>query len=124
MHRVFVYGTLKSGQSRSMTTMPGATYVGDAATAESEFEMIDLGSFPAVLLGGINRVAGEVWAVDDETLNILDSIEGFPHFYKRTLVDTTQGQAWIYYLENNEYDDPFIISNLGLVEWKCLQNQY
>lgn len=102
-HQVFVYGTLKQGNRiRGMDAMPGADLVGEAVTVDARYTLHDLGAFPGVFLDGHNRVRGEVWQVTDEVFDILDQIEGYPVFYNRVKVDTTQGTAWIYYLPDPE----------------------
>lgn len=104
--KVFVYGTLKSGGLvRGLDKFPGATIVGKATTIYPDYDMIDLGSFPGVVLKGTNKIVGEVWEVDAETLELLDQMEGYPAFYDRTVVHTTEGKAWMYYLERDEYQD-------------------
>tara|TARA_R110001592_G_scaffold86773_3_gene256203 strand:+ start:568 stop:1125 length:558 start_codon:yes stop_codon:yes gene_type:complete len=115
---VFVYGTLKSGgEIRGLDTFnkakqtsmvegwppPIANIVGKAKTVHPDFTMIDLGSFPGVVLittDGIPHayVQGEVWQVNKTVLNELDMIEGHPDFYERKKTETTQGIAWMYVL--------------------------
>ncbi len=102
--KVFVYGTLKKGApARGIDRWAkGAQFIGPAVTSKSAYSLYDLGSFPAVVLNGKTRILGEVWAVDDDTMQDLDRIEGYPAFYKRTLVDTTQGQSWMYFIPDIE----------------------
>lgn len=121
-HQVFVYGTLKRGNRiRGMDAMPGAEFVGEAVTADARFTLHDLGAFPGVSLGGHNRIQGEVWQVTDEVFDILDQIEGYPVFYNRAHVNTTQGTAWIYYLPDPEEYAGTPVSGTdqpeGTVEW-------
>jgi len=96
---VFVYGTLKRGQSQRGLDRwgNGAEFVGQAVTSQNNYSLWNLGAFPAVS-SGESRIAGEVWSVDNETLADLDRIEGHPDFYKRIEVNTTQGKAWMYYI--------------------------
>ena len=104
-NKVFVYGTLKSGgQSRGLNQFgDGAVIVGKAQTVYPDYDMIDLGSFPGVVKGGTYKIQGEVWEVDDETMQDLDAIEGYPDFYNREVTMTTQGKAWMYYLPRDTY---------------------
>ena len=98
---VFVYGTLKKGnQTRGLDGFANAEFVGTAITTYAIYSLYDLGAFPAVTLKGNNKIQGEAWLVDDETMNILDRIEGYPDFYNRTQIATTKGDAWIYYIPN------------------------
>ena len=107
MHKVFVYGTLKSGGGlRGLDTIsPESMIVGRAKTTYPDFEMLDLGAFPGVI-DGEKYIQGEVWEVDENTFDVLDRIEGYPTFYNRKLIPTTQGKAWMYYLKDHEnYSD-------------------
>ena len=105
MHKIFVYGTLKSGgQIRGLNQFgDGAVIVGKAQTVYPDYDMIDLGAFPGVVKGGTYKIQGEVWEVDDETMQDLDAIEGYPDFYNREVTMTTQGKAWMYYLPRDTY---------------------
>jgi len=99
---VFVYGSLKSGgKVRGLDQFPGATIVGKAKTVYPDYDMLDLGSFPGVVKNGTKHISGEVWEVDDETLSELDMIEGYPDFYNREKTETTQGRAYMYYVDGN-----------------------
>lgn len=102
MNKVFVYGTLKAGDSmRGIDRIsPNAVIVGKAVTTYPDYDMIDLGAFPGAVDGN-RHIGGEVWEVDEDTFQLLDQIEGFPDFYNRKIVDTSQGKAWMYYLENS-----------------------
>lgn len=107
MNRVFVYGTLKSGgEIRGLNQFgEGAAIVGKAKTMYPDYEMSDLGAFPGVFLNGKFHIEGEVWEVDDQVMEQLDAIEGYPDFYNRQVTHTTQGKAWMYYLEGEAYKD-------------------
>lgn len=105
MAKVFVYGTLKSGgELRGLDRFGnGATIVGKAKTVYPDYEMADLGAFPGVFLNGEYHIEGEVWEVDEDTMEDLDAIEGYPDFYNRQLTHTTEGKAWMYYLAGDTY---------------------
>lgn len=109
LHRVFVYGSLMSGlgnhhllgsaRFKGLRNQP--RHLGRCRTAR-RWTMIDLGAFPAVLEGpdGPGRVAGELYAVEADTLADLDRLEGHPDFYRRIRV-TILGEtipAWMYVL--------------------------
>lgn len=101
MKKVFVYGTLKSGgKVRGLDQFPGASIVGKATTTYPDYDMVDLGSFPAVLLKGEKYIQGEVWEVNDQTMLELDMIEGYPDFYNKQMVDTSQGRALMYFMRS------------------------
>jgi len=105
LHRVFVYGSLKSGGSiRGLNQFgEGATIVGKAKTSYPDYNMVDLGAFPGVFMNGTKYILGEVWEVNDEVMEQLDAIEGYPDFYSRVQTQTSQGKAWMYFLDKKEY---------------------
>jgi gamma-glutamylcyclotransferase (GGCT)/AIG2-like uncharacterized protein YtfP len=111
LHNIFVYGSLKQGNDiRGMQHFGDAEFVGPARTKKANFLMVDMGSFPGVMNSTEEqkgfKIVGEVYTVNDETLEWLDQIEGVPFFYNRYKVSTTLGDAWMYMLPNaGEYDD-------------------
>lgn len=128
MHRVFVYGTLKSGgKIRGLDTLgwmhdieDAAELIGKAVTANPSFSLYNLGAFPAASIKGNNKILGEVWEVNDEMFGLLDGIEGYPEFYNRTKVQTTQGEAWMYYIPGieDDQDEELIYAAPGeIVSW-------
>ena len=107
MAKVFVYGTLKKGNNVRGLDFFGesSTFVGTAKTTESTYSLFDLGAFPAVGVNGKQNVMGEVWNVNKQTMKVLDGIEGYPNFYDRKKVNTTRGDAWMYFIHGIELDD-------------------
>lgn len=76
MHNLFVYGSLKSGYPLHYL-VERHEFVGVYKT-EPRFKLLDLGAFPAVIParnGGV-EITGEVYKVDDDTLNYIDVVEG------------------------------------------------
>jgi gamma-glutamylaminecyclotransferase len=82
--KVFVYGSLMSGQGNHRL-LASARFV-RAAHTEAAFTLVSLGAFPAMIAGGATSVRGELYEVDDATLAALDQLEGHPRFYRRELV--------------------------------------
>ena len=103
---VAVYGTLREGQYNYERFLHDAEKIGETHTI-FEFEMFDLGSFPAIVplcdeaIGGSsdNGVVIEVYKIHVDTLQRLDFLEGYPRFYDRRLVDIPDvGEAWVYFI--------------------------
>jgi gamma-glutamylcyclotransferase (GGCT)/AIG2-like uncharacterized protein YtfP len=104
-HRVFVYGTLKRGRSNH-ALLQTSRFLGEAATLKT-YWMITTGAFP-VVLDAVPAdfgppplaVAGEIYRVDDATLEQLDLLEREGRSYLRKVTDVSQGcrkvQAHIY----------------------------
>jgi gamma-glutamylaminecyclotransferase len=74
--RLFVYGTLKRGCSNHRH-LAGQTFLGLARTPPG-FRLYDLGGYPSLVAQSDDDmgVIGEVWLVDDNTLEELDRFEG------------------------------------------------
>jgi gamma-glutamylcyclotransferase (GGCT)/AIG2-like uncharacterized protein YtfP len=64
--RIFVYGSLLSGQPNHRVLARAALVV--EAVTEPRFALHDLGAFPGMVAGGEHAIAGEVYAVDADTL--------------------------------------------------------
>ena len=98
--RVFVYGTLRSGEPNH--------YLLDAhdlvrrGRTEPAFELVSLGAFPAMIDGGQTAVVGEVYEVDPPTLAALDRLEGHPRFYQRRPIRLDDGDEALAYLLSPE----------------------
>ena len=125
MQTVFVYGTLKKDHGRSLHDMVGASLQGSDITLP-RFSMWNLGPFPAVSFKGNKCISGEVWLVNQDVMNYLDFIEGYPNFYSREKIKTQEipGKHWIYYLHPHQINPhpqdkcPEIKSINGIVTWK------
>lgn len=110
MTKVFVYGTLLSGE-RNNHILLGSDKRGEEVVYG--YFMINIGAFPACIKcdNCSNAIFGEVWEVDDETFSRLDMLEGYPRLYTRELVETFDGNAWIYvWNKDNGLDFPVIPS--------------
>ena len=68
---------------------------------------------------GEDSIIGEVWSVDEETFAYLDAIEGYPDFYDRRIIETSKGDAWIYFIKDVEMYTGVkqIPGQNGKVEW-------
>lgn len=84
--RVFVYGTLKAGESNHSHHLTGATFVGKAVTKQA-YAMHDNGGFPVVFNTGDKPVSGEVYEIGATHLAGLDRLEGHPRFFRREEVE-------------------------------------
>jgi gamma-glutamylcyclotransferase (GGCT)/AIG2-like uncharacterized protein YtfP len=104
-HRVFVYGTLRRGH-RNHFLLETSHFTGEAATLRP-YWMITTGVFPVVLDAvpadfGFPplAIAGEIYHVDDATLEQLDRLEDKGRRYDRKVTDLyvrgSKVQAHIY----------------------------
>lgn len=97
MTRLFVYGTLMSGEP-NFRLLAGARLVGTTRTA-SGFGLVSLGAFPAMVrVSGNGTVVGEIYELGRGMLGACDKLEGHPRFYRRepiTLDDGTDAEAYV-----------------------------
>jgi gamma-glutamylaminecyclotransferase len=84
--RVFVYGTLKKGFGNH-GLLENSKFVG-AAITHCKYPMWCSGVFPYMAdVQGVGKlIFGEVYEVDEKTLNRLDVLEGVPHHYVRRII--------------------------------------
>ena len=88
--RVFVYGTLRKGDSR-YGVLDDCKCIAEEAYLDG-YVMLHLGGFPGIISGD-GRVLGEIYEIDSTILARLDSIEGYRDddpghsLYIRTSVD-------------------------------------
>lgn len=84
--RLFTYGTLKRGH-RLSCHLAGQTYLGDARTLP-EFRLHNCGWYPALVESSDGRaIRGELWDVDETTMNRLDEVEDVGSgLYERRLI--------------------------------------
>ena len=97
-HLVFVYGTLRRGGAGAMLErFPNARFIADAKVSGS---LYDLGAYPGLLLNESNStVTGEVYEVDDKTLNELDDFEASTNYWRKQveiLLGAQSRMGWTY----------------------------
>lgn len=115
--RVFVYGTLRVGESNHHL-IAGQSRVRDRVRTAAAFHLVGYDifgersegpdpsvpghlhhfRFPAMLEGGDTSVVGEVYEVDPATLAVLDRLEEHPDFYQRRIIRLEDGEEVIAYL--------------------------
>ena len=99
---IFVYGTLRSSESRNLV-LKDSEYIGINTTLP-KYTMVNLGSFPGILNFGNTPIVGEIYAVSNSVLEVLDQIEGHPNFYKRKKIDIDHFEnISAYFLDKDKY---------------------
>jgi len=96
LHLVFVYGTLlgNGGNHRILAT---GEPLGPASTPP-HYHLVDMGGYPAMVVGGETAIQGAVYRVDDRTLALIDDLEGHPDYYQRQHVRLRDGRRALAYL--------------------------
>ena len=86
-HLIFVYGTLLFGHRNHEPYLKDSQYLGEATL--SGYALYNLGSYPGVKRMASEKVKGEVYAVDDETLSRINELEGEGSLYalNKTMVE-------------------------------------
>ncbi|MCH8503143.1 MAG: gamma-glutamylcyclotransferase [Ectothiorhodospiraceae bacterium] len=92
--QVFVYGTLRQGGSNHHLLF-AARYLGRFRT-QAVFTMLNLGYYPGVVSQGADSIVGEVYSVTPRQLCELDRLEDVPRLYRREVLATPWGRAWVY----------------------------
>ncbi|WP_130832026.1 gamma-glutamylcyclotransferase family protein [[Erwinia] mediterraneensis] len=90
--RIIVYGTLRRKQGNSHW-MTNAQWLGDHQI--EGYELYNLGLYPGVIAGD-GQVYCEVYRIDASTLAELDALRTRGDEYKRQLIPTPYGSAWLY----------------------------
>lgn len=97
-HLVFVYGTLRKGECNHHF-LENSQFLGGCQSAQ-DYRLYDLGAYPAVSAGN-QAINGEVYLIDEVTLQALDKLEDVPVEYRRETIETPFGQAWIYLYQDS-----------------------
>ena len=100
MIKLFVYGTLRKGDSRSffLNDVEQAKFLREAKT-KPLYTLVNVGMFPALIKQGKTSVVGELWEIDKRTKQSLDLIEGVPLLYQDEeieLDDDTTAIAYVF----------------------------
>lgn len=111
---VFVYGTLMRGQ-RANHMLQSCEYAGEYVLAD--FAMYDLCRYPGIRPCRGERVLGELYYVDSQTLNAMDEYEGNGSLYHRTDVTVTRDgdthPAQVYVYAHSTADRPLLRHRWG-----------
>ncbi|MFT7484316.1 MAG: gamma-glutamylaminecyclotransferase [Candidatus Paceibacteria bacterium] len=102
---IFVYGTSMSGEPNH-GLMTGARFVSEACTL-AEFDLVDLGGFPAMVHGGETKVNGELYSITRVGVQFMDEVEDHPEYFRRTAVKLEDGQQVHSYLLPASQGRPF-----------------
>tara|TARA_R110002096_G_scaffold70258_1_gene168484 strand:+ start:85 stop:444 length:360 start_codon:yes stop_codon:yes gene_type:complete len=84
MNEVFVYGTLKRNEGNN-DLLGDSKYLGKYET-EPRWGLVNLGAFPGMVPSN-KAVKGEVFLVDDDTMEVIDALEGVDYgLYRRSRI--------------------------------------
>jgi gamma-glutamylaminecyclotransferase len=100
-YTIFVYGTLKRGYGNYSRLLSQATFLGEAVSADTNYQMTS-GGFPFLAKAGTGHaVKGELFRVNAQEFAACDGLEGHPNFYHRELhnfllPNGQEVEAWVY----------------------------
>lgn len=97
---------------------PTAKYVGDAKVSGS---LYDLGDYPGLLVNESKTlVTGEVYEIDDGTLEQLDEFEASSNYIRKQVevsADNERTLCWVYEPDPDSYDLHKLISSGDWIEY-------
>jgi gamma-glutamylaminecyclotransferase len=111
---IFLYGTSMSGEPNH-GLLSGARFVSEART-DAQFDLVDLGGFPAMVGGGQTQVNGELYAFSPGGMRFMDEVEDHPEYFRRTPVKLEDGQEVHSYLLPPSHGRPF--PRIGSGNWR------
>ncbi len=119
MHLIFIYGSLRRGSVRAMSVrFPSSKFIAEARVKGS---LHDLGAYPGLLLNESNSfVTGEVYEVDDETLDELDEFEASSDYWRRPVeisVSAERRTGWTYAPNPDSCSSRFLIASGDWIEY-------
>ncbi len=93
-YQVFVYGTLRKGESNHYYLRRGLL-VADGVWAKG-YAMYDQGSYPFAVPTNGSQIKGEIWQIDKDCLAEIDKLEGVKEgLYMRIFDDDLQAYIYI-----------------------------
>jgi gamma-glutamylcyclotransferase (GGCT)/AIG2-like uncharacterized protein YtfP len=96
---VAVYGSLRQ-DLHNHHYLVTSKFLGEFDT-EPLFDLYSLGSYPGLVENGSTSIKMEVYAVEKDTLNRLDMLEGYregdnDNYYNRVVIDSPYGECYTY----------------------------
>jgi gamma-glutamylcyclotransferase (GGCT)/AIG2-like uncharacterized protein YtfP len=108
---VAAYGTLREGWGNNARYLKDSKHLGTGKTV-NKYTMRSSG-IPFVSKEPLTTIVVDVYKVNNETLNRLDSLEGHPEWYRREKTDVVLNDkvipCWLYF--NEGYKDAPIVES-------------
>jgi gamma-glutamylcyclotransferase (GGCT)/AIG2-like uncharacterized protein YtfP len=98
-YRVFVYGTLRKGESNHHY-LQGGVLIEDGVWAKG-YTMYDLIAYPCAIPTQEGQIKGEIWQIDENCLAEIDKLEGIEEGLYTRILDNVL-QAYIYVKPNSK----------------------
>lgn len=124
--KIFVYGTLRKGNSDHDKYLSDARFAG-YYVAEG-FQLYDFGSYPQIVHNEIDKVKGEIYIIDSNKLEQLDSLEVKGDLFIRKLIkvvnDLDEVQEAYTYVYNKDVSKKVKVSSDNLPKVAVKRNDY
>ena len=98
---IFVYGSLLSGMGNHGLLDNDDSVLVDTFKTAPEYTLLDLGWYPGVVGVGDTPIIGELYRVSEEVWLDIEHLEGYPEFYDRVVLNTHEGDAIMYVLDED-----------------------
>ena len=114
--KVFVYGTLRTGQGNYLRLLKNVEGVKKLCDDSIDgFTMYHLGGFPAIVPASKGKVTGESFLINSAVLERLDRLEGYTGdssgLYDRQEILTEKNHKAFVYFMNKVYNNTTIIES-------------
>ncbi len=124
--KIFSYGTLMSGQSRNgfMGAVKGKKLIDVEVKGLRLYANYD---HPTIRKEKGYSVKGELWEFgleEEEVLDFLDRIEGYPDYYGRKKITVGNESAWVYIMTDMAFEQQLRAKDIAPIEsgdWKNLK---
>jgi len=128
MKLITVYGSLLEGLGNWKWHLdnPESKKLGEHVIV-GKFQMISMGGFPGLIpdetMSEPRKIFVETYEVTDRVYNSIERLEGYPHFYGRTPIETPFGPSAVYTLSGSRYGAPsndILVpeDSEGIVNWR------
>jgi gamma-glutamylcyclotransferase (GGCT)/AIG2-like uncharacterized protein YtfP len=117
MKKIAVYGSLRAGFGNHV-------YVNDSDMLSREvvnipFRMVSLGGFPGLIPADENHdITIEIYSVTDQVYRNVERLEGYPNFYQKATINTSQGEVEVYILEDEYYKKSTFVESGDWAEFR------
>lgn len=95
-HRIFVYGTLMRSEA-GHPYLAHCRFEGETRTL-ARYDLVDVGGYPGLVSGGNKAIRGEIYAIDERSLPLIDEYEDVPELYVRRAIELecgTRAEAYL-----------------------------
>lgn len=107
--KICVYGSLRPGAYAYHIMRGSSRHIGEVTIPNAA--IYSLGGFPGLKQKEGCQVVGDLLEITDASLPArLDQYEGYPDFYTRQVIETSEGPAWVYLFNGEVSEDQFVQS--------------